>query len=676
MKPSKSTDRRVLRRIEELRKELHRHDHLYYDLAQPAISDTQYDHLMKELQELEQSYPDLVTPDSPTQRVGGEPTKVFPTVRHTRQMLSLANTYTEEDIRDFDRRVRGLLGQDEVTYVCELKFDGVSLSLRYSGGLLRLGSTRGDGEFGDDITGNVRTIRSIPLRLDPPDPSMKDGEVRGEVLMFRKDFEKLNAERERLGEKPFINPRNCVAGTIKLQDPRIVAGRRLKFFAYALLAGSKKFKTHYENLQALRASGFLIDEHAERCTGIDRVIERWKKWEEAREQIPYDVDGVVVKVDSLAQQEALGTIAKSPRWAIACKFTARKAETKLLGIRVQVGRMGTVTPVADLEPVFIGGTTVRHASLYNQDYIDELDIRVGDVVVVERGGDVIPKVSSVIKEKRPKNAKPFAFPKKCPVCGSNLFRPEGEVNFYCDNEECPMQVRARIEHWASRGAMDIGGLGEAIVDRLVEKKFIRNVADLYDLSGHREKLIDLDRWGEKSVQNLLEGIEKSKEKPYHRVLYALGIRHVGAGVATVLAGTYPSIDRLMSAPQEELESVEEIGPKISGSIVHFFSDKRNVKLIGRLRAAGVNLEAGKQKAGALSGKTFVLTGSLESMTRERAKELIEEQGGRVASGISKSVDALIVGEDAGSKLEKAKKSGIDTWDEKKFLTMIKKSGKS
>ena len=615
----------VRRRVEELRKELHHHDHLYYNLAQPAISDEQYDDLMRELQDLERAHPELVTPDSPTQRVGGEPTKVFPTVRHTAQMLSLANTYTEDDIRDFDRRVRSLLERNDVTYVCELKFDGVSLSLRYAGGLLRLGSTRGDGEFGDDITGNVRTIRSIPLQMDPDDPSMLDCEVRGEVIMFRRDFENLNAERERLGERPFINPRNCVAGTIKLQDPKIVASRRLKYFAYSLLGESKKLKTHYDRLKALGRSGFLIDEHAERCGDIERVIQCWKKWEAERESIPYDVDGVVVKVDSLAQQETLGAIAKSPRWAIACKFTARKAETGLLDIRVQVGRMGTVTPVADLEPVFIGGTTVRHASLYNEDYIRELDIRIGDTVVVERGGDVIPKVTAVVNAKRPKNAKAFLFPKKCPVCSSSLFRPEGEVNYYCDNEECPMQVRARIEHWASRGAMDIGGLGEAIVDRLVALNFIRNVADLYDLFKRREKLIDLDRWGEKSVSNLLDGIEKSKEKPYHRVLYALGIRHIGSGVTTVLADTYPAIDRLMNATREELESVNEIGPKISQSIVHFFRDKRNVKLLDRLRAAGLNLEAGNQKRadGKFAGKTFVLTGSLASMTRERAKELIE-----------------------------------------------------
>lgn len=665
--------------IEKLREEIRRHDHLYYTVAQPEISDEAYDALMRELQELERLHPELITPDSPTQRVGGEPARVFPTVRHTTQMLSLANTYTEEDIRDFDRRVRELLHADRVGYVSELKFDGVSLALKYEAGVLRLGATRGDGVSGDDITGNVRTIRSVPLRLRSPGArSFPDCEVRGEVIMLRRDFEALNAERENSGERLFINPRNCVAGTLKMQDPKIVASRPLRFFAYSLLQDRRGAKSHYRNLQMLKDLGFLIDDHALQSDGIDGVIADWKRREAERDSLPFDVDGVVVKVDSLDEQGKLGSIAKSPRWAIACKFTSRKAETVLTGIRVQVGRMGTITPVADLEPVFLGGTTVRRASLYNEEYIRDLDIRPGDTVVVERGGDVIPKVTSVVKEKRPKAASAFVFPRTCPACGSALLHPEGEANSYCDNEECPMQVRARIEHWASRGAMDIAGLGEAVVDQLITAGLARNVADLYDLREHRGRLLELERWGEKSVAKLLEGIDVSRAKPYERVLYALGIRHVGSGVSAILAEHYPAVDRLKKAGREDLEAVPEIGPKIAQSIVHFFRDRRNLRVIERLRAAGLEMSARGRRAtgGTLAGKTFVLTGTLSGMTRERARGLIEAQGGRVASGISSNVDALIVGEEAGSKLTKARQLGVEIWTEEKFLAAVGETEKS
>lgn len=665
-------DPSVVKKAERLRKEILEHDYRYYVLAQPSISDAQYDALMRQLQELEAQYPDLVTPDSPTQRVGGQPTKEFPTVPHTVPMLSLANAYTEEEIRDFDRRVRELLEGASYRYVCELKFDGVSLSLRYRNGILSAGVTRGDGTQGDDITNNVKTIRSIPLRLRDPGKEFANIEVRGEVFMERKDFEEMNEERARLGEKIFANPRNATAGTLKLQDPKLVAARPLKFFAYYLRSEGKSLTSHFDNLQTLKRLGFVVNEHSRLCTSIEQVIDYWKLWQERRDKLPYDIDGVVVKVDSLRQQEILGAIAKSPRWAIAFKFAARKAETKLLDIRLQVGRVGTVTPVAVLQPVLLGGTTVSRASLYNEDYIRDLDIRIGDTVVVEKGGDVIPKVTAVVTGKRPRSAKPFRFPRACPECGSKLFRPEGEANYFCDNYSCPAQLKGRIEHWAMRGAMDIEGLGEAVVDQLVKLKFVRNVSDLYYLHEHRHELVELERWGEKSVNNLLESIEASKEKPFHRVLFALGIRHVGAGVAQVLGEHFDSIDDLRRASQEELQRIHEIGPKIAESIVHFFRDRRNVEMIERLRRAGVKLVAERKTTGPLSGKTFVLTGALSSMTREEAKALIEAAGGKVASSVSKNVDYLIVGEEAGSKLDKARKLGITLWDEKELLSVVDK----
>lgn len=666
-------DPSVVKKLERLRKEILEHDYRYYVLAQPSISDEQYDALMRQLQNLEAQYPDLITPDSPTQRVGGQPTKEFPTVTHSVPMLSLSNAYTEEEIRDFDRRVRELLEGASYRYVCELKFDGVSLSLRYRNGLLSAGVTRGDGVQGDDITNNVRTIRSIPLRLRNPGKEFVHIEVRGEVFMNREDFQEMNEERARAGEKIFANPRNATAGTLKLQDPKLVAARPLKFFAYYLRSEVKALNSHFENLQMLRKLGFPVNDHTRVCSSVEQVIDFRKAWEARRDKLPYDIDGVVVKVDSLRHQENLGAIAKSPRWAIAFKFAARKAETKLLDIKLQIGRVGTVTPVAVLQPVLLGGTTVSRASLYNEDYIRGLDIRVGDTVIVEKGGDVIPKVTAVISNKRPRLSKPFSFPRTCPECGSKLFRPEGEANYFCENYSCPAQLKGRIEHWAMRGAMDIEGLGEAVVEQLVKLKFIHNVSDLYYLHEHRHDLIELERWGEKSVSNLLGGIEESKQKPFHRVLFALGIRHVGAGVAQVLAEHFTSIDDLRKASQEELESIYEIGPKIAESIVHFFRDRRNIEIMERLRKAGVKLTAEKKQTGPLSGKTFVLTGTLSSMTRDEAKALIEAAGGKIASSVSKNVDYLVVGEQAGSKLDKAKKLGITLWDEEKFLSLVEKT---
>jgi DNA ligase (NAD+) len=665
----------ALARAKKLRADIHRHDHLYYVLAAPEIADEAYDALMRELQELEERYPELRSADSPTQRVGGAPTKEFPTVAHAVQMLSLANTYSEEDIRDFDRRVRSLLEGERFQYVCELKFDGVSLSLRYAGGVLERGATRGDGAHGDDITGNVRTIRSVPLRLAASKKAPADCEVRGEVVMYREDFERMNEERLSAGEKTFINPRNSTAGTLKLQDPKIVAARPLKFFAYGLIAERALLRSHFESLRLLSDMGFLVDKHAVRVETVDEVIAHWRKWEAERDSLPFDIDGVVVKVDLFDQQERLGAIAKSPRWAIACKFASRSGETRIRDIRLQVGRVGTITPVADLEPVFIGGTTVSRASLYNEDYINELDIRVGDMVVVERGGDVIPKVTAVKKELRARGARRFKFPKKCPECGAPLRRSAEEAHYFCDNDECPMQIRGRILHWASRGAMDIQRLGEAVVDQLVTASLVKNIADLYDLHRHKEELVALERWGEKSAQNLLDGIRQSLGKPYPRVLYGLGIRHVGAGVVGVLCDAYPSMDGLRRASAEELQDVRDIGPRIAESVVAFFQEPRHQRLLARLAKAGLQMAQEKKTpaaSGVFSGMTFLLTGTLESMSRPEAQELITSLGGRVVAGISKLVSVLVVGADPGSKVAKAEKLGVTMWDERTFLSKIPK----
>lgn len=663
----------TIKHVEALRTKLREHDYRYYVLAQPSIADEEYDRLMGELQELEAKYPEIASPDSPTQRVGGQPTKEFATVNHAVPMLSLSNTYNEEEIQDFDRRVRSLLGKEPFKYVCELKFDGVAVSLVYRNGVIARGATRGDGVQGDEITQNLKTIRSIPLRVFGKKKGVTDFEVRGEVYMEREDFRRMNEERELAGEKTFINPRNSAAGTLKLQDPKIVAMRPLRFVAYYLSAERFELQSHANNLQLLRELGFPVSGHARLCRSIGEVTAYWKEWQDRREELPYDIDGVVVKVDLLRQQERLGAIAKSPRWAIAFKFAARKATTRLKGITLQVGRVGTITPVAELEPVFVGGSTVSRATLHNEDYIRELDIRVGDAVVVEKGGDVIPKVSAVLAEQRRAGSKRFVMPKTCPVCGSDIFRPPEEANYYCENSECPAQVKGRIEHFAHRGAMDIEGLGEAIVDQLVGLGLVRNFTDLYALTGKKKQLVALDRWGEKSVENLLNAIEESKKKPFARVLFAMGIRHVGAGVARLVVVHFPSIDSIMDASKEELEQVQGIGPRIAESIVRFFAESHNRKIVRKLREAKVQLEE-MQKRGAgnssLAGKTFVLTGTLAGFSREEARQKIEELGGKVTSSVSKKTDYVVVGEEAGSKLDRANELGIRTLDEAAFTLLI------
>ena len=659
--------------IKQLRQEILDHDYQYYVLAQPSISDEAYDRLMHRLQELEQQHPELVTPDSPTQRVGGQVTKKFPTVTHSIPMLSLANTYNEEDVRDFDRRVNDALGGTSYQYVSELKFDGIAISLRYENGLFVQGATRGDGIQGDEITQNLRTIHSIPLRLREDTKIPPTLEVRGEVFMRRADFQRMNEERQLAGEKMFVNPRNSAAGTLKLQDPQQVALRPLNFIAYFLQAEKSPSPNHFTNLQMLKKMGLPISEHTKLCSSIDHVIDYWKFWEEHRDELPYDIDGVVVKVNSLQQQNQLGTVAKSPRWAVAFKFASRSAETKLQAIHLQVGRLGTITPVAELEPVFVGGSTVSRATLHNEDYIKELDIRPGDIVTVEKGGDVIPKVSGVVMGKRPKGLHAFQFPEKCPECRAALHRPVEEANYYCENSDCPAQIKGRIEHFASRNAMDIEGLGEAVVEQLVELELIQNCADLYDLHSKQKKLLSLERWGEKSVQNLLDAIEKSKLQSFSRVVFGLGIRHIGSSIAQVLVDNFITIEHLIGVTVADLQSVQGIGPKIAESVVRFFEDKHNRRIIERLKAAGVRMKQVRKQqstSSVFSGKSFVLTGTLTSMTRDDAKGRIEALGGKVIGSVSTKTDFVVVGTEAGSKLDKARSLGIQLLDEKKFLNLL------
>jgi DNA ligase (NAD+) len=661
--------RAIQQEVQRLQRELLEHDYRYYVLAEPNITDEEYDRLMRRLQELEGAYPQLRTPDSPTQRVGGQPTRDFPTVAHRPPMLSLANAYSEEEIRDFDRRVRTGLAAAAPVYVAELKFDGVAIALRYRDGIFVQGATRGDGAQGDDITANLRTVRSLPLRLRTRKASLQSIDVRGEAFMRREDFDAMNRQRIAAGEKPFINPRNATAGTLKLQDPTVVASRPISMFAYHLAGATARPATHWEALELLETAGLPVSPHRRRCRDVEEVVAFWEEWKTRRETLPYDIDGIVVKVDSLAQQDLLGTIAKSPRWAIAFKFSARSAETTLVGISLQVGRTGTITPVAELEPVFVGGTTVSRATLHNGDYVQALDLRVGDTVVVEKGGDVIPKVSGVVAARRPPSARRYVMPETCPECGTTLHRPEGEVNLYCENAACPAQIKGRLEHFAHRGAMDIDGLGEAIVDQLVRLGLVSTAADLYDLQRHRPTLVALDRWGERSTDNLLAAIERSTRQPLHRVIYALGIRHVGAEVARVLADRLRSLDALASASAEDLQDIPSIGPQIAESITSFFADRHNLDIVRRLRRAGLTFEA-EAREGRLAGKTFVLTGTLNSFTREEARERIERHGGAVAPGVSRRVHYVIVGADAGSKLDKARALGIPTLTEEEFLAMI------
>jgi DNA ligase (NAD+) len=657
-------------RIEDLREEIRYHNKRYYVLNDPVISDCEYDQLVAELIELERQYPTLVTPDSPTRRVGGEPSREFPTVVHRVPMLSLANTYSAEEMSRFDARVRRSLSAQEVGYVAELKIDGVAVSLRYEKGVLVQGSTRGDGMRGDDITPNLRTIRQIPLRLSTADPGLLDIEVRGEVYLSRRAFTELNAARAEQGESLFANPRNAAAGSLKLLDPRLVAERRLEIFAYGLAqAPPERLATHVDVLGALEEIGMRVGEHWEFCEGPEEVLRYCEEWEERRSQLAYDIDGVVIKVNALEYRRQLGATTTSPRWAIAYKFPSVEVTTKIVDIVAQVGRTGVVTPVAVLDPVEVSGSTVSRATLHNIDEIRRKDIRVGDVVAIEKGGEVIPKVNRVIVERRTGEERPFSMPKKCPSCGSRLARHEGEVAIRCENVACPAQLRGRILHFASRNGMNIEGVGHAIVDQLVERGLTGDFADLYSLE--KADLIELERMGEKSADNLLREIEKSREVPFERVLYALGIQQVGFHAARLLAERFGSLKRLEAATPEELEAVEGIGPTIAGSVRAFFENRENREVLRRLKEAGVALaQVARRGARPLAGQTFVLTGRLEGYTREAARQRLRGLGARVTSSVSEKTDYLVAGADAGSKLETAKRLGVRVLDEAEFRRLV------
>ncbi|MEX0995330.1 MAG: NAD-dependent DNA ligase LigA [Balneolaceae bacterium] len=657
------------KRIEELRDLIDRANQAYYEEARPFISDKEFDKALKELETLEQKF-NLVSPDSPTLRVGGTPSESFPNVEHPVPMLSLDNTYNEEELRDFDRRVKQILGRQEFSYSAELKFDGAAIRLRYENGKLVLGATRGDGYSGDDITQNIKTIRDIPLELNGN--LTLAVEVRGEAYMEKEAFLRLNENREEQGLAPFANPRNSTAGTLKMQDPREVARRPIRFFAFDLLLDTPEAPlTHVDKLKYLKELGLPVSSYFSAHSNIEEVIETIHKWDNLRHDLPYETDGVVVKVNEEMFRPELGVTSKAPRWAIAYKFEAEQATTILQSITLQVGRLGKITPVAELKPVQLAGTTVKRASLHNEDEIHRKDIREGDTVMVEKAGEIIPQVISVVNPDRKKRPDPFKMPANCPACNEKLEKLQGEVDWRCVNTECPPQVRERIIHFASRDAMDIEGLGEAVVDQLVENDLIDTYIDLYFLS--EEQLVPLERMAEKSAQNLIEAIENSKEQPLNRLLYALGIRFVGKTVARDLAHNFQSIDAIMNASIEDFTEVESIGPKIAESVVKFFSHDKNRKQIEKFRKLGFQLETDKRSliSNKLDGKKFVLTGSLPTLTRKEASQLIEEHGGKTTSSVSKNTDYVLAGESAGSKYEKAEKLGIPIIDEFTFMKLIK-----
>jgi len=674
-----TTGKSVSDKAKKLKQKLLDADYRYYTLAQPDIDDYAYDMMMKELQQIEEEHPELKTPDSPTMRVGGTSSNEFPSVKHLFPMLSLANSYDEDDLNEFDKRIKNLLGNEKYHYVCELKFDGLAVSLTYKDGLLVQGATRGDGVTGDDITTNLKTIRSIPLRLQNNSGIFKtiDIEVRGEVFFILKDFHKINEEQQSKGEKLYANPRNTAAGTLKLKDSRLVALRKLNMFCYSLRhvdeRENRKLKSHKENLEILRRLKLPVNDFTRTFNNIEDVKKFCEEIEVKREELPYEIDGVVVKVDSLGQQDEIGTIAKSPRWAIAYKFKAKQALTKLTDITLQVGRIGTITPVAELEPVFLAGSTISRATLHNSDEIERKDIRVGDYVKIEKGGDVIPKVVDVDKSKRPKNSKPFKMPDKCPVCSSKLVRPEGEANHYCVNYLCPAQVQGRIEHFVSRIAMDIEGLGYSIIEKFIALGYLKDITDIYKLHKYENELKKIEGFGEKSIDNILKSIERSKEKPFDKVLYAIGIRHVGDRTARILAKHFKNVENLRNVNKEDIENVREVGPRIAESVYDFFRKKSNWQLVEKLMKAGLKFEAEatSQTSNKFNDLTFVLTGALEKYSRDEAKAIIENMGGKVSSSVSKKTDYVLAGSDAGSKLDKANALGVKVIDEKEFEKMVK-----
>jgi DNA ligase (NAD+) len=652
--------------IEKLREELRHHEHQYYVLDHPEISDAEYDALMRQLQALETQQPELLSSDSPTQRVGGKPREGFIKVRHSSSMLSLDNALNEGELRDFDRRVRELLGGAPYRYVTELKMDGLSMAAHYREGRFTEAITRGDGTIGEDVTENARTIRSLPLRVESAIPAF---EVRGETVMSRRAFEHLNAERDEKGLSRFANPRNAAAGSLRVLEPQVTAARRLEYYTYFLLVdGAPARDSHWESLSALQQMGFKVNPHSRICHTIDEVFALCNSWEAKREDLPYEIDGVVVKIDSVAQQRQLGSTAKAPRWAIAYKYPARQATTTVEDIEIQVGRTGALTPVARLKPVEVGGVTVSRATLHNEDEISRLGLRMGDEVVVERSGDVIPKVVRVSSQGSYR--KPFQMPAACPVCGGKVVREEGEAASRCINTNCPARLKESILHFASRGVMNIDAMGDALVDQLVDRGIVRNVADLYDLK--IEDLLELERMGVKSAANVLRNIDRSRLNPLPRVLSALGIRFVGERTAVFLAEAFGSMNAIAKASVEELQHAEEVGPKVAEAVVQFFTEPGNRELVSRLQRAGLEFvyESTRPKAGPLEGLTFVITGTLPTLSRDQAKLLIEQAGGKVSSAVSKKTSFVIAGDEAGSKLTKAGELGIPILTEDQLQLML------
>ena len=661
----------VRRRIEKLRAEIRKHDYYYYVLNQPIISDAEYDRLFRELQELEEKYPQFITPDSPTQRVGAPPAEEFRPVRHAVPMLSLQNCFTEEEFLDWDRRVRRLLGGEKPVYVCEPKLDGLSVELVYEDGVFTVGSTRGDGYVGEDVTRNLRTIRQLPLKLLPAGGTVpRLIEVRGEVYMEKEAFRRLNEERAQTGEPLFANPRNAAAGSLRQLDPGVTAGRPLKLFCYALgRVEGIEIRSQEELLVTLSKLGFPVNPLWRRCEAPEEAIDFYHELLERRDELPYEADGMVVKVNDFAQRELLGEVSRAPRWAIAFKFPAEEATTRVLDIVVQVGRTGALTPVALLSPVEVSGVTVSRATLHNEDEVRRKDVRIGDWVVVRRAGEVIPEIVRSIPERRTGEEAEFRMPERCPVCGGPVVRLPGEVVHRCENLSCPARIKESIRHFASRRAADIEGLGEKLVDQLVDKGLVRRISDLYHLT--KEQLASLERMGDKSAQNLLDQLQRSKGMSLARFIYALGIRYVGEHVAEVLAEHFDSIEALANADYDDLVAIPEIGPRIAQSIVDFFSSEDNRRLIEELRAVGIDPRAPKvEREKPLSGKTFVFTGKLSSFTREEARRLVEELGGKVASSVSRRVDYVVVGEAPGSKLDRARDLGIPTLTEEEFRDLI------
>jgi DNA ligase (NAD+) len=665
------------RRIDVLREEIRRHDRLYYALAEPEISDEEYDRLYSELQGLEAEHPELVTGDSPTQRVGGAPSQEFPTFTHRVPMLSLDNTYSEEELREFEARIFRLIGQRELSYVAELKIDGLSMALHYEGGRLVRGVTRGDGVRGDDVTPNLKAVKAVPLTLGGPEVPERL-EVRGEVYLPRSRFDAINREREEREEELYANPRNVAAGTMKNLDPRVVAGRGLEIYVYSIadLAGPARPRGQWEALERLRSWGLRTNPTSRPCQGLDEVLAYCEEWRDKRDTLEYQIDGVVVKVDSFALQKELGFTSRFPRWAIAYKYPARQAATVVRDIRAQVGRTGKLTPVALLEPVGLAGSTVSRATLHNEEEVARKDVRVGDTVLIEKGGEVIPKVVQVVEAKRPAGTEPWKPPERCPVCGAELVKPEGEVDRRCPAASCPAQIEERLKHFARRDAMDIEGLGEVLVRQLMEKGLVRDFADIYHLAERRDEVLALERMADKSADNLLAGIEASKSRELRRLLFGLGIRFVGERGALLLARHFRSLAALQAASVEEIDALYEIGPAVAQSVHDWFAEEANQRLLERLRQAGVSTEeAGTAGPAAVpfQGKQFVLTGALPGMSRDEAKGAIEARGGRVTSAVSKKTAYVVVGQDPGSKYEKAQELGIPCLDEAGFRALLEQA---